>query len=62
MMLPMESASSKSTRGQALRIGIIGAGFIGAVHARAARRAGARVVGVTASTSERTRQAVERTI
>ena len=30
----------------ALRVGIIGAGFIGDVHARAARRAGARLVGV----------------
>jgi predicted dehydrogenase len=41
-----------------LRIGIVGAGFIGAVHARAARRAGARVVGVAASTPERTQRAV----
>ena len=33
-----------------LRIGVVGAGFIGAVHARAAQRAGARIVGVAAST------------
>jgi predicted dehydrogenase len=36
-----------------VRIGIAGAGFIGRVHADAARRGGARVVGVTASTPER---------
>src|SRR6187401_2560422 len=56
----MESISSESARGEALRIGIIGAGFIGAVHARAARRAGARVVGVTASTAQRTAEAAVR--
>jgi predicted dehydrogenase len=33
-----------------LRVGIVGAGFIGEVHARAARRAGARVTVVAAST------------
>ena len=38
--------------GQVLRVGIAGTGFIGAVHARAARLAGARLVGVSAS-SER---------
>ena len=43
-----------------MRIGIIGAGFIGAVHARAARRVGARVVGVTASTPQNTTDAVAR--
>ncbi len=40
-----------------LRIGIAGTGFIGAVHARSARLAGARLVGVAASTPERSRQA-----
>ena len=44
----------------ALRVGIVGAGFIGDVHARAARRAGARVVGIVASTPERTAQAAAR--
>jgi predicted dehydrogenase len=44
----------------ALRVGIIGAGFIGAVHAHAARRAGARVVGVSSSTAASTKDAVER--
>ncbi len=36
-----------------LRIAIAGTGFIGAVHARSARLAGARLVGVSASTPER---------
>jgi predicted dehydrogenase len=36
-----------------LRAGIIGAGFIGRVHARAARLAGARLAGVAASSPER---------
>ena len=44
----------------ALRVGIVGAGFIGDVHARAARRAGARVVGIVASTPERTEEAAAR--
>ena len=39
--------------GRALRVGIAGTGFIGVVHARAARLAGARLVGVAASTPER---------
>src|SRR5688572_6831721 len=56
----MSSFSSESATGSALRIGIIGAGFIGAVHARAARRVGARVVGVTASTPQNTTDAVAR--
>ena len=36
-----------------LRAGVIGAGFIGRVHARAARAAGARLAGVVASSPER---------
>ncbi len=46
--------------GAPLRAGIVGAGFIGEVHASAARRAGARVVGVAASTAASTAEAVER--
>jgi len=42
----------------ALRVGVIGAGFIGLVHARAARRSGARIVGVAASTPDSTDAAV----
>jgi predicted dehydrogenase len=41
----------------ALRVGIVGTGFIGSVHARAARLAGARLAGVSASSPERAEQA-----
>jgi predicted dehydrogenase len=40
-----------------LRVAIAGTGFIGAVHARSARLAGARLVGVAASTPESARRA-----
>jgi len=40
-----------------LRAAIAGTGFVGAVHARSARLAGARLVGVAASTPERSREA-----
>jgi predicted dehydrogenase len=40
-----------------LRAAVAGAGFIGAVHARSARLAGARVVGISASSAERAEQA-----
>ena len=40
-----------------LRVAIAGAGFIGAVHARSARLAGARIVGVTASSPARSEEA-----
>jgi predicted dehydrogenase len=40
-----------------LRVGIAGAGFIGAVHARSARLAGARIVGVSASSPSRSEEA-----
>ena len=43
--------------GRQLRVGIAGTGFIGAVHARSALLAGARVAGVAASTPERGEQA-----
>jgi predicted dehydrogenase len=42
-----------------VRIGIVGAGFMGRVHADAARRCGARVVGVTASTPDRSIRAAD---
>jgi predicted dehydrogenase len=42
------------------RVGVAGTGFIGAVHARAARLAGARLVGVAASTPERSAEAAHR--
>jgi len=44
----------------ALRIGVAGAGFIGAVHARSARLAGATLAGVATSTPERSREAAAR--
>src|SRR4051812_2675418 len=43
-----------------LRVGIAGTGFIGAVHARSARLAGASLVGVAASTPESARRAAAR--
>src|SRR4051812_6933349 len=42
-----------------IRVAIAGAGFIGAVHARSARLAGARLVGVAASTPSRSRAAAD---
>jgi predicted dehydrogenase len=41
-------------------VGIAGAGFIGAVHARSARLTGAQVVGVAASTPDSARRAADR--
>jgi predicted dehydrogenase len=38
---------------QSLRVGIVGTGFVGRLHARAARLAGAQIAGVAASTPER---------
>ena len=43
-----------------LRVGIVGAGFIGAVHARSARLAGAGLTGVAASSPQRSRDAALR--
>src|SRR4051812_21185166 len=40
-----------------LRVGIAGAGFMGAVHARCARLAGAQIAAVAASTPERSADA-----
>ena len=56
----MGRASDRSNRGGGLRAGIVGAGFVGGVHATAARRAGARIVGVSASTEVSTKEAVDR--
>src|SRR5690625_370245 len=49
----------KATRTRAYRAGIIGAGFMGEVHARAVRVNGGEVVGVVASSEERSRQAAD---
>ena len=43
----------------ALRIAVAGTGFIGAVHAHAARRAGAQLVGVAASSASSAREAAQ---
>jgi predicted dehydrogenase len=43
-----------------LRVAVAGTGFIGEVHAHAARRAGAHLVGVAASTPASSRQAADR--
>lgn len=52
--------SAGPRHGQGLRAGIIGAGFIGEVHARAIRAAGARLVAVSDGTSERSELAAQR--
>ena len=46
--------------GEGLRAGLIGAGFVGDIHARSARLAGARLAGVATSSPERSRAAAER--
>lgn len=43
-----------------LGVAFIGGGFMADVHSRAARAAGARIIGVTSSTAERSRAAAER--
>ena len=53
-------ATPGRTGSDAHRVGVIGAGFIGEVHARALRRAGARLVGVAASSPDTTDEAVAR--
>jgi Rossmann-like domain len=55
----MGTASGRPIGG-GLRAGIVGAGFVGAVHATAARRADARIAGVSASSKISTSEAVDR--
>ena len=58
-----EHAAGYAAIGQqhaAPRAGIVGAGFIGAVHARSARLAGARLTGIATSSPERSREAAGR--
>jgi threonine dehydrogenase-like Zn-dependent dehydrogenase len=54
---PVSEATQASTAPAAgttpLRVGVAGAGFIGAVHARSARLAGATLAGVATSSPER---------
>ena len=54
------SAMLSELRPQAPGAAIVGAGFIGAVHARSARLAGAQITGVATSTPERSREAAAR--
>src|SRR5215212_11380950 len=56
---PVRDATQETTPAP-LRVGVAGAGFIGAVHARSARLAGATLAGVATSTPERSREAAER--
>ena len=57
---PPVSNATQATTPAPLRVGVAGAGFIGAVHARSARLAGARLAGVATSSPERSREAAER--
>ncbi len=50
---------SPSPSVETLRAGIVGAGFVGRIHARSARLAGARIAAVAASTPERGTEARE---
>ena len=52
-----EPAALASLPGRDLRVAVAGCGFVGALHARSARLAGARLVGVAASSPERGRDA-----
>jgi predicted dehydrogenase len=52
-----EPAALASLPGRDLRVAVAGTGFVGALHARSARLAGARLVGVAASSPERARDA-----
>ncbi len=47
-----QTAESGRTEPRTLRIAVVGTGFMGRVHAEAARRAGAAVVGAVASTAD----------
>ena len=56
---PVEDAPASVPARTQLRVGIAGAGFMGAVHARSALLAGARVVAVSASSPARGEEAAE---
>jgi predicted dehydrogenase len=49
----LEDEGTNRMRGAPVRAGIVGAGFVGTIHARSARLAGGRLVGVVASSPER---------
>lgn len=52
--------SNQSLTGPALGVGVVGAGFMGDVHSRAARAAGGRLISLTASTPESSKAAALR--
>ena len=54
-----EPAALASLPGRGLRVAVAGTGFVGALHARSARLAGARLVGGAASSPERGRDAAQ---
>lgn len=65
--MPLEATSTQTfgetapiSVAQGLRAGVIGLGFIGEVHVRALRAAGATLVGVADATPERSRASAER--
>jgi predicted dehydrogenase len=49
----LDDESTNPIRGTGVRAGIVGAGFVGRIHARSARLAGGRLAGVVASSPER---------
>src|SRR3569833_1378686 len=55
-----EMSDAAGRAGQALRAGVIGTGFMGEVHARAIRSAGATVSAVAGSTPQRAVEALNR--
>jgi predicted dehydrogenase len=57
---PTQPGAPVARAATALRAGVAGAGFIGAVHARSARLAGATLAGVATSSPERSREAADR--
>ena len=54
-----EPAALARLPGRDLRVAVAGTGFVGALHARSARLAGARLVGVAASSPQRGRDAAQ---
>jgi predicted dehydrogenase len=55
-----DSASDSASDSARPRVAVVGSGFIGSIHVRSARLAGAEVVGVAASTPERSTEQARR--
>ena len=60
IVTPQPASPVSAAAHRPLRVGVAGAGFIGAVHARSARLAGATLAGVATSSPERSRAAAAR--